>query len=387
MRANRAEPPRPTQRGPTINAKQPSILVVDDTVENLRLISRILAEQTYRIRVADNGQRALISARANPPDLILLDIMLPDIDGYEVCRRLKADAQTRDIPIIFISALSQILDKITAFDAGGVDYITKPFQKAEVLARVHTHLSLQKIHHQLQEQNEQLERQNQELDAFAHTVAHDLKNPLAILFGYANILAQEAADLTPEELVKIGQATKTMSHKAINIIEGLLLLASVRQEEVQLQPVDMGAIVGQARERIDQMIAEYQAEIILPASWPVALGYAPWIEEIWVNYLSNGLKYGGRPPHLELGADPQPAGAIRFWVQDNGDGIPPEAQATLFTEFTRLSEARVGSHGLGLSIVRRIAEKLGGEVGVVSPGAPGQGSRFYLTLPADASAV
>ncbi len=365
-----------------MNIGQCSILVVDDTVENLRLIARILKEQTYRVRVANNGERALESARANPPDLILLDIMLPDISGYEVCRRLKAAEQTRDIPIIFISALNEVFDKITAFDVGGVDYITKPFQRAEVLARIQTHLTLQKIHHQLQEKNEQLERQNQELDAFAHTVAHDLKNPLAVISGYADVLAQGTADLSPEELTKIGQAVKTMSRKAISITEGLLLLASVRKEEIQLQPLDMAAILEQVLARLDQMIAQTQAEVIAPASWPAALGYAPWVEEIWINYLSNGLKYGGRPPRLELGAARRPAGVIRFWAQDYGDGIPPEAQATLFTEFTRLSEINVKGHGLGLSIVQRIAEKLGGEVGVASPGKPGHGSRFYFTLPA-----
>ncbi len=365
-----------------MNIEQSSILIVDDTVENLRLISRILKEQTYRIRIANNGERALESVQANPPDLILLDIMLPDIDGYEVCRRLKADARTHDIPVIFISALDQVFDKVTAFNMGGVDYITKPFQRAEVLARIQTHLTLQKIHHQLQEKNAQLKRQNEELDAFAHTVAHDLKNPLAVIVGYGSILAKEATDLNPQEVAKIGQTTKIMGYKATSIIEGLLLLASVRKEEIRLKPLDMVDILEQALKRLEQKIAQSQAKITLPASWPAALGYAPWVEELWINYLSNGLKYGGRPPHLELGATPQPDNTVCFWVQDNGDGISPAAQTTLFTEFTRLNEINVKGHGLGLSIVQRIAKKLGGDVGVESPGRPGQGSRFYFTLPA-----
>ncbi len=365
-----------------MNIEQSSILIVDDTVENLRLVSRILKEQTYRIRIANNGERALKSVQANPPDLILLDIMLPDIDGYEVCRRLKADARTHDIPVIFISALDQVFDKVTAFNMGGVDYITKPFQRAEVLARIQTHLTLQKIHHQLQEKNAQLKRQNEELDAFAHTVAHDLKNPLAVIVGYGSILAEEATDLNPQEVAKIGQTTKIMGYKATSIIEGLLLLASVRKEEIRLKQLDMVGILEQALKRLEQKIAQSQAKITLPASWPAALGYAPWVEELWINYLSNGLKYGGRPPHLELGATPQPDNTIRFWVQDNGDGISPAAQTTLFTEFTRLSEINVKGHGLGLSIVQRIAEKLGGSFGVESLGQPGQGSCFYFTLPA-----
>jgi len=140
----------------------------------------------------------------------------------------------------------------------------------------------------------------------------------------------------------------------------------------------MGDIVAQALDRLTMMSAEYQGQIILPDTWPMALGYSPWIEEVWLNYLSNGLKYGGQSPHLELGATPQPDGMIRFWVRDSGPGLSPEAQATLFTEFTRLNEIRVEGHGLGLSIVRRIIEKLGGQVGVESEA--GQGSLFYFTL-------
>ena len=127
------------------------------------------------------------------------------------------------------------------------------------------------------------------------------------------------------------------------------------------------------------MITEYHAEIIQPASWPVVVGYAPWVEEVWVNYLSNGLKYGGRPPCLELGATPQADGQIRLWVHDNGPGIPPAEQSRLFTEFVRLGEVGLKGHGLGLSIVRRIVEKLDGQVGVESQ--VGRGSTFYFTLP------
>ncbi len=141
----------------------------------------------------------------------------------------------------------------------------------------------------------------------------------------------------------------------------------------------MADVVEQAQRRLRLMIAEYQGEIILPETWPVSLGHAPWIEEVWTNYLSNGLKYGGQPPRLELGATPQLDGMIRFWARDNGPGLTLEAQATLFAEFTRLDKVRAKGHGLGLSIVRRIMDKLGGQVGVESK--IGQGSVFYFTLP------
>jgi signal transduction histidine kinase len=129
------------------------------------------------------------------------------------------------------------------------------------------------------------------------------------------------------------------------------------------------------------LIQQYHAEICRPGAWPAAVGYAPWIEEVWINYLSNALKYGGQPPVVELGADVQDDDWIRFWVRDNGPGILPDDQARLFTPFTRLSQVDLEGHGLGLSIVRRIVEKLGGEVGMESD-TTGSGSLFYFTLPA-----
>jgi signal transduction histidine kinase len=220
----------------------------------------------------------------------------------------------------------------------------------------------------------------EELDAFAHTVAHDLKNPLGIIVTYTDLLFREAADMKPEELGKVGQAMRRMARKAISIIEGLLLLSSVRKGQVKMVPLDMTEVVTEVQERLEVMMAEYHGEIVWPKTWPAALGYAPWIEQVWVNYLSNGFKYGGQPPHLECGATPQDDGMIRFWVRDNGDGLAPEAQVSLFTEFTRLGKVRVEGQGLGLSIAKRIVEKLGGQVGIESE--LGRGSTFFFTLPA-----
>jgi two-component system sensor histidine kinase/response regulator len=165
-----------------------------------------------------------------------------------------------------------------------------------------------------------------------------------------------------------------------NIIDELLLLAGVRKTEVQVAPLDMASVVSQAQQRLAYMIQQYRAEITLPDSWPVALGHGPWVEEVWVNYLSNACKYGGRPPRVELGGAMQANGMVRFWVRDNGAGLTPEEQARLFVPFTRFNQVRVKGHGLGLSIVRWIVEKLGGQVGVESDGVLGRGSVFYFTL-------
>jgi len=149
--------------------------------------------------------------------------------------------------------------------------------------------------------------------------------------------------------------------------------------EVPTMPLDMASVVAEAQQRLAYMIEEYQAEITLPETWPVALGYGPWVEGVWVNYLSNAIKYGGQPPRVELGATVQADGAVRFWVRDNGPGLTPEEQARLFIPFMQLNQDRTNGHGLGLSIVQRIVKKLGGQVGVESE--VGRGSVFSFTLP------
>ena len=357
------------------------ILIVDDLPANLRLLSQMLIKHGYKVRAVLNGARALEAAEAVPPDLILLDIMMPEIGGYEVCRRLKMNERTRDIPVLFISALGETEDKVKGFTVGGVDYITKPFQLEEVLARVQTHLALRNLQKSLRREIAERDRLIAELDAFAHTVAHDLKNPLNLVLAYAEVLVGNGEDLPPETVKDSLHAIARTALKMNNIIEELMLLSGVRKTHVQMQPLDMAEIVLEARKRLAPFIQEHNAEISLPGAWPPALGHGPWVEEVWANYLSNAVKYGGRPPCVEVGTEAQSDGRVRFWVRDNGDGISSQDQARLFAPFERLSQVRIKGYGLGLSIVRRIVEKLGGQVGVESDGVPGHGSVFSFTLP------
>jgi len=226
----------------------------------------------------------------------------------------------------------------------------------------------------------ELEARNEELDAFVHTVAHDLKGPLVPLVCYAEMLEKDYASLPGQKLREYSRVIAQHGFKMGSIIDELLLLAEVRKmEEVTIEPLDMASIVVEAQGRVAYLIEEHQAEIISADTWPVALGYGPWVVEVWVNYLSNAIKYGGWPPRVELGATGQADGMVRFWVRDNGPGLTPEEQARLFTPFTQLAQVRAKGHGLGLSIVRRIVEKSGGQVGVESE--VGRGSVFTFTLP------
>jgi PAS domain S-box-containing protein len=263
-------------------------------------------------------------------------------------------------------------DRLQAF----ADQAAIAIENARLYDQAHRHAK------ELEQRAMELHARNEELDAFAHTVAHDLKSPVSLVTTSAELLTDEQFSLSDQERAQCAWTIRRAGHKMNNIIQELLLLSQLRTVEVEKQPLDMAGIVEEARQRLAQISIDYQAEITLPAAsaWPVTLGYGPWIEEVWVNYLSNAIKYGGRPPRVELGVETLPDGIVRFWVRDNGPGIPPEAQARLFTPFTRLDQVRAQGYGLGLSIVRRIVEKLGGQVGVAS--TVGQGSLFYFTLPA-----
>ena len=236
----------------------------------------------------------------------------------------------------------------------------------------------QRVH----ERTIELQARNRELDAFAHMAAHDLKSPLALIIGFASLLIDDWSQLPPDEVQKLLNYVVHSSNKMVAIVDELLLFASIRQEEVAFERLDMAQIVADVQMRLAYMVQEHRATIVLPDLWPEAVGYAPWLEEVWMNYISNAIKYGGNPPCIKLGADAQANGMVRFWVRDNGVGIPADEQEHLFEPFTQLSgQSNKSGHGLGLSIVERIIIKLGGEVGCVSQ--DGEGSLFYFTLPYD----
>ncbi|MGD2206411.1 MAG: HAMP domain-containing sensor histidine kinase [Anaerolineae bacterium] len=243
------------------------------------------------------------------------------------------------------------------------------------------------LEERVSERTAELAAQNEELDAFAHTVAHDLKEPVSVVVGFAEFLLQNLETMSPQDVAEGLRYVLKTSRQLDRIIEELMLLTGVRTQEVVPEPLDMGHIVEESIERLRVLIEEQHAQITLidKEAWPVALGYAPWIAEVWANYISNAIKYGGRPPRVELGAEQatdlpasHPA-MIRFWVRDNGPGLSTEAQIDLFAPFSRLEQIRAKGHGLGLSVVRRIVEKLSGEVGVESE--LGRGSTFFFTLP------
>ena len=233
-----------------------------------------------------------------------------------------------------------------------------------------------------------LQESNEALQAFSYTVAHDLRTPLAGITGYVALL-QEYRDrgmLSETQLDRYLDLILQTSYKMTEIINSLMMLAQVqKQQTIPIEQLAMSHIVQEALKRLDWQIQLSQAHITVADSWPMVSGHALWVEEIWVNYISNAIKYGGQPPIIHLGVDSQPITngrqhqQIRFWVQDNGKGLTSEQQTRLFREFSQVGQNKAEGYGLGLSIVRRIVERLGGDVSVESK--VGEGSLFYFSLP------
>jgi signal transduction histidine kinase len=224
-----------------------------------------------------------------------------------------------------------------------------------------------------------LQARNRDLEEYVYMVAHDLKEPLVVM-GITSHLITNIPDLTSEKLHEYLRQMGLTADDMKRIINNLMLFAKMSKTETPVGPVHMEEVVANVQDRLGQMIREKQARIVVPEMWPLAIGYGPWIEEVWTNLLSNAIKYGGQPPHVELGASTSTEGVVRFWVHDNGPGIPPAICPRLFTAFNHVGNIKDPEHGLGLPIVLRIVEKLGGQVGVESE--IGAGSRFFFTLQA-----
>ena len=366
-----------------INDKQIRVLIVDDDPIVTEIIRMQLTRLDHMVAgVVFNGPEAVRAVLELKPDLVLMDLRMADPDtglekrlaGLDAAREIQEKHPT---PVIVLTAYesSELVQKASA--VGVVGYLIKPVQRNQLERAITIALARFEETKQLRQLNEDLQVRNAELGVFAEYAAHDLKAPLAPIVGYAETLADES--FSKSEIQSYLQLIARSGRKMSNVIDEFLRLASIRKEEISVGPLEMVDIFEAAHERVLDMLAEHDAQITLHGQLPAALGYGPWIEEVWVNYLSNAIKYGGESPCIKVGGERQ-ADKIRFWVQDHGPGLTEEEQQQLFTPFERLSQLRASGHGLGLSIVHHIMKKLDGEVGVES--VVGEGCTFYFTLPA-----
>ncbi|MGK7940067.1 MAG: response regulator [Crocosphaera sp.] len=366
-----------------------NILVVDDTPDNLRLLSVMLSEQGYKVRKALNGNTALKTIHQVPPDLILLDINMPSMNGYQVCQQLKDDPQTKDIPVIFISALDDVLDKVKAFNVGGVDYITKPFQAEEVIARIENQLLIQRQKKQLQQQIKEREKTEQTLRVYLHAVSHDLRNPvLGFSLIFKNFLKQEKE--TIEIPRKVLEQMSKSCVRQLNLINSLVETQQFEMGVITLnyQPLNLAKLSQQLASEWQPMLAEKQAtlQLNIPPNLPPIEADSDRLWRVLENLMANALKHNDPGIQLTFRADimgteddhyPQ---MIRCTLEDNGVGISPEIAATLFESYQRGNQAKKSlGLGLGLYLCRKIIEAHGGAIGVITQSD--QGAKFWFTLP------
>jgi len=375
------------------------ILAIDDQQINLITIKAAIETNLpdCKVLTAMTGKEGIELARKEQPETILLDIVMPIMDGFEVCKRLKEEPLTKHIPVVMITAIK--VDKesrVKGLETGADAFLSKPIDPDELAAQINVMLRIkeaedklradkERLNQMVQERTKELEERNEELDAFSHTVAHDLKNPIGIIMNFSNLLLDDDLQQPKDEVLNYLSIIAKSGTKALQIVNSLLLFASLRKAEVNTRRLNMGVIIAESIKRLSLMIEENNAVIKLSNAWPDALGYAPWIEEVWLNFLSNALKYGGKPAQIEIGADVLKINdvqkeMVRFWVRDYGPGISADHQKLLFKSFERLDQVKTEGYGLGLSIVHRIVEKLDGYVGLESE--VGNGSLFYFALPA-----
>jgi signal transduction histidine kinase len=370
-----------------------SILIVDDVSANLQIVTSQLEARGYVALVARSGQEAIERAEFAQPDLILLDVLMPGLDGLETCRRLKRNEATRDIPVIFMTALTGTEDKVSGFRAGAVDYVTKPLNAEEVLARVDTHLTLYALRQQLAAQNQQLrqeiaareevqaalQRSNAELEQLAYVASHDMQEPLRMVASYLQLVAQRYGDLLDADGHEfIGYAVDGAKRMQA-LISDMLAFSRVNTRARPLAPTDCAKIVATARLNL-QIAIEEAGATITEGELPAVLGDATQLLQLFQNLIANAIKFrGDAAPRVHVVAQPAEDGWC-FSISDNGIGIAPEYFERIFVLFQRLhGRKEYSGTGIGLALCKRIVERHGGRIWVES--TPGQGSVFSFTLP------
>jgi PAS domain S-box-containing protein len=251
----------------------------------------------------------------------------------------------------------------------------------DITRRVNSEEMTKAINSQLLGEIQEKEKLIQDLDAFSHTVAHDLKGMLGAIASSSDLIRSAWDDMSKEDKMEVLELISQSATKTTHITKELLTLASVRQQEIKPVPVDLHLVSTEALFRLRDLINEKNAKVNLPEKWYSVLGNNSWVEEILINYFSNAIKYGGVPPEISVSVKLIAGNMVKYSVTDNGKGLSPQEIGLLFKKFSRLGSIRVEGHGLGLSIVKRIVEKLGGEVGVYSKNVPGEGCSFYFVLP------
>ena len=377
----------------TPDRKPASILVVDDDPRNVRLLESILRAQGYELSAAGNGEEALRAVESGSPDLLLLDVMMPKMSGFELCQRLKGRYETRLLPIIMVTALNALEDKVHALELGADDFLSKPINKAELLAKVRAVLRVKSLQDEVERQKRELEASNRELlrfqrykESLTQMVVHDLKNPLASIMGNIQLVEAQKGSLPPGRLEELLQRASDSARQLMRMILNILHIGRLEEQRMplRLEPVPVPQIV---QEALDEMASIAQRDGIrlvnaVPADLPVPKADRELVGRILGNLISNALKHTPRGGEVRAGARRE-GETIVFEIGDTGEGIPEDLQPHIFEKFVTGDEQHgkrlMYDSGLGLTFCRMAVDCHGGRIWLTS--RPGAGTQVFVALP------
>ncbi|KPA17443.1 Response regulator receiver sensor signal transduction histidine kinase [Candidatus Magnetomorum sp. HK-1] len=360
-----------------------TILVVDDTPTNLSVLLDYLNQSGFKTLIAQDGEGALEQADFAHPDIILLDVMMPGIDGFETCKRLKENGATKDIPVIFMTALSETVDKVKGFQYGAVDYITKPFQQEEVLMRITTHLTIQHQKKELNDLNQKLMASNATKDKFFSIIAHDMRSAFTPMVGYSDLLIRAAEELENKKILKYSNNMQMMVENAHKLFKNLLDWARIQRGAMEYKPnhfdlysIGMSNVVflmNPAKQKNIEIKLEIEKNTICFADNNM-------VDTILRNLMTNAVKFTQEGGEVRLFSTIK-NDLIEICISDTGVGIAPENQDKLFTIDNKHKSAGTAGEqgtGLGLILCKELVEKNGGKIWVTSE--KNKGAKFLFTL-------
>jgi signal transduction histidine kinase len=369
---------------------QANIMIVDDMPANLQLLVHFLRNEGYRVRPVTSGAAAIELARHVHPDLVLMDVSMPEMDGYEACRRMKEIAPLKEVPIVFLSAMGDLLDKVRAFEVGGVDYITKPFHMEEVRIRIETHLRLSQLRGEMEEKCRRLEASETMRAQLVHLLIHDMRTPLFNISASLDLVGiAESMAADPNVRRHLGDAKDS-----IGVLEQMIadILDVYKMEGggqlVELAPSPVSGIISEAIRIMGGLMKHHRLTYSLPPPELRVLCDKMLTVRVLTNLLGNAVKHAANGTAIDLTVKEE-AESILLSVTDQSRGVEPELAEQLFNKFGKVGSTTGGKHnssGLGLVFSRMVIEAQGGEIGVSNK--PGGGSIFWFTLlkPKDAGA-
>lgn len=368
----------------------PKILLVDDNPTNIRVAAKILRQKNYNISFAQSGRDALQKARSINFDAILLDIMMPEMDGYEVCEKLKSDPKTKQVPVIFLTAKTETENVVRAFELGGADYVTKPFNSQELLARVETQVRLKKSLESLESINKDLKESNNTKDKMFSIISHDLLGPIGNIKESLEVIVSGEVKMDEDNLHGFLQTVWASVNSSYSLLENLLFWARNQQGQMAYKPklIKLVSLVNNTFHLLEGVAGQKSIALKSDISKDMMVfADKNALKTIFRNLLSNAIKFTEMKGAVTVNAKSRDDGFLLISVADSGIGMDQKTKDNLFQKFK--NEPRWGTDGekgvgLGLVITREFVEKHGGTIWVKTE--EGKGSTFNFTLPAEGTA-